>query len=288
MIDTETCEVLWRYLGDEYFVGMSFYSEEEALTLITSDGIIMFDYETGEQRALYEEDYSFGRYLLTDVSGRYVITKASGKLNVYDVVDGSLSYEIIGGEIISDSSAVAVSPSMKYLATSSKTTDSLQLYAVDALREGETECLCEVESINATYVENMFFNEREEYASGLTLYVVYKNGDIKIYGVDEQNQKLYEDGGLQDLHTCMTHSIQPENADYGVIVGDECAYLIEEADLTDFSNQGKITAHIDGFLAVDGNRNCIYLTDRTNIYRVNIYDETMLREEAERQLGIRK
>ncbi|MDE7283812.1 MAG: TIR domain-containing protein [Lachnospiraceae bacterium] len=288
MIDTETCEVLWRYLGDEYFVGMSFYSEEEALTLITSDGIIMFDYETGEQRALYEEDYSFGRYLRTDVSGRYVITKASGKLNVYDVVDGSLSYEIMGGEIISDSSAVAVSPSMKYLATSSKTTDSLQLYAVDALREGETECLCEVESINATYVENMFFNEREEYASGLTLYVVYKNGDIKIYGVDEQNQKLYEDGGLQDLHTCMTHSIQPENADYGVIVGDECAYLIEEADLTDFSNQGKITAHIDGFLAVDGNRNCIYLTDRTNIYRVNIYDETMLREEAERQLGIRK
>ena len=304
MINTDTGEVLWNYLGDDFFLGMGFYQEGEALTLVTNHSIYLFDNQTGEQRTIYDENIVTGRYKGIDATGRYVVVSGYRKLDVYDVADSSLSYEIMGEETFEDSRALAVSPYMKYLAAASQTTDSLMLYSMDALQKGKSDCLCEIENINAAYIEYMFFNDREEYESGLELYVVYKNGDIKIYGVDVQHQKLYEDRGLKDLHNCMTHFIQPGNAEYSVIVGDGCAYLIynawynpwsdtgqeesEETSLPDFSNHGQITAHIDGFLAVDGNRNCIYLTDKNQIYRVNIYDETMLREEAERQLGIIK
>ncbi len=304
VINTDTCEVLWSYLGDEFFLGMGFCQEMEALTLVTYNGIFLLDIDTGEQKAFYEDGDISSRYNVIDTTGRYVVTSEYSGLNVYDVADGFLSYEIMDRETFSDSSAVAVSPSMKYLAAASKTKNSLQLYAVDALREGEAECLCEVENINATYIEYLFFNDREEYETGLALYVVYKNGDIKIYGVDVQHQELFEDGSLQDLEDYMMRFIQPEGRNYSIIEGSSDAYLIYnawynpyagsdqeeagEADKSDFDNHGEITAHIEGFLAVDGNRNCIYLADKTHIYRVNIYDETMLREEAERQLGIRK
>ncbi|MDE6751044.1 MAG: TIR domain-containing protein [Lachnospiraceae bacterium] len=285
MIRTDTGEVLWNYtFEDDAFEEMSFCPEMEALTFVTYNGIFLFDKETGEQKASYEDRDVSGRYNVIDATGRYVFSLNYRELNVYDVADGFHSYEIMGEEIFSDKSVVAVSPSMNYLAVASKTKNSLQLYAVDDLREGKIECLCEVENINATYVEYLFFNDREENETGLALYVVYKNGDIKIYGVDAQHQKLYEDGGLQDLESYMMRFIQPEGKDYSIIEGSSDAYLIYNAG----DSHGEITAHIEGFLAVDGNKNCIYLADKNHIYRVNIYDETMLREEAERQLGIIK
>lgn len=284
MIRTDTNEVLWSYICDDAFQGMSFCPEMEALTFVTYNSIFLFDKETGEQKASYEDRDVSGRYNVIDATGRYVVSSNYRELNVYDVADGFHSYEITGEEIFSDKSVVAVSPSMNYLAVASKTKNSLQLYAVDDLREGETECLCEVENINATYVEYLFFNDREEYENGLALYVVYKNGDIKIYEVDVQHHDMFENGSLKDLESYMMRFIQPEGRDYSIIAGSSEAYLIYNAG----DNHGEITAHIEGFLAVDGNRNCIYLAGKNYMYRVNIYDEVMLREEAERQLGIIK
>lgn len=301
MVHTDTGEVAWSYAGDDVYDGMGFYPEKEAFFLITNEGTILFDYKTGERKEFYDTDNILGRYQGTDVSGRYIYYLMWDGLGVYDMADGSLAYEIRQEEIFTDNSAAAVSPSMKYLATASEAVDSLQLYALDELREGETDCLCEIENINATYIEHLFFNDRDEYESGLSLYVVYKNGDIRTYGVDMQRRELFEDVALQDLEDSMMCFIQPKDAGYSIIAGLMDAYIIcngwygaeagadmEEKTgipLPDFNSHGKITAHIDGFLAVDGERGCIYLTDGKRIYRAPIYDAAMLREEAERQLG---
>lgn len=304
MIDTDTGEALWNYTDDEYFEGMSFYPEMAALTVITGDGIVLLDNATGEQKAFYEKDTISGYYMGSDTTGRYAAILENRSLNVYDVADGSLAYEIVREETAYDSGAVAISPAFRYLAAVPETTDSLKLYDMTELRGGRHECLYEIKDINATYVENIFFNDRDECESGLTLYVVYKNGDIKRYGVDVQNHELFEDNGLQDLTNCMMRFIQPEGTDYSIIAGDFDAYLIHNAwynprtddgkdvcevpESADFTGHGEIAAHIEGFLAADGKRNCIYLTDGSCIYRVQVYDNKALREEAERQLDVKK
>ncbi len=75
----------------------------------------------------------------------------------------------------------------------------------------------------------------------------------------------------------MTRFIQPEGKDYSLMAGGKNAYII--------CDTSEIAACVRGFLAVDGDRNCIYLASGTCIYRITVYDEEAIRAEAERQLG---
>lgn len=292
MIQTDTGEVIWSYEDDSYVDGFSFYPEKEAFTLITNDGIHLFDVTTGEQKAFYEIEDSTGSYLSTDATGRYVFIRGYWAVYGYDLEDGSMAYQLEQEELSTEKSVMTISPYRKYLAVTSVENDSLQLYSLDSLQNGEVSCMSEMKNMNAAYVDYLFFNDKEDEESGkdsqensesLTLYVVYKNGDMTAYPIyNAETGSQYIDDTLtvkyQDMGNLMTHFIRPENADYSILAGNQSAYLIE-------NGEGEITAHINGFLAADGEKNCIYLTDGTYIYRTPVYDAAMLRTEAEAQLG---
>ena len=164
------------------------------------------------------------------------------------------------------------------------------LYSLNALQNGQENCLDELKNINATYIESLFFGEMKEFNeetsennegsdTALALYLVYKNGDIVAYSIDS-NEADFDENKLsryQDLEHKMTHFIQPEGADYSLMAGNNNAYLI--------CDTSEITADINGFLAADGDRNCMYLAGGTGIYRISVYDEEAIRAEAVRQLG---
>lgn len=66
------------------------------------------------------------------------------------------------------------------------------------------------------------------------------------------------------------------------------AYMLIDRAGTDGTTEddlGQITAHIDGFLALDGVNDQIYLKADYGIYRVPIYDAAMLAAEAESMLN---
>ena len=285
MIDTGTGEVLWHYEGDKYCSGFAMCSEQDALTLAVNDGIYILDAQTGEQKAFYDRENTLsGTYYGLDATGRYAFYTLGDTLRIYDLTDGRPVYEIEAEGILEMGTEFAIGPSLQYLAVASKSTDSLQIYDLQDLQAGNKACLYEVKDSNAVYVNSLFFNHKGAGEAGLELYVVYKSGDIKVYTVDEQGEEVIESRTLQDLKSYMTHFIQPAGADYSVIAGTSSAYLLcnREDSPTD---QGEITAYVNGFLAVDDEQNCIYLTDGTSIYRMPVYDIKSLRAEAERQLG---
>lgn len=285
MIDTNTGEVLWHYEGDKYCSGFAMCPEQDALTMAVNGGIYLFDIQTGEQKAFYDRENTFsGTYYGLDATGRYAFYRLVSTLYIYDLADGQPAYEIEAEGILDSNTEFTISPSMKYLAVASQSTDSVQVYALQDLQAGNKTCLYEVKDSNAVYVNYLFFNDKEAEETGLELYVVYKSGDIKVYTVDEQEKEVIESRTLQDLKSYMTHFIQPEGADYSLIAGTSSAYLLcnREDSPADY---GEITAYVNGFLAVDEKQNCIYITDGTSIYRMPLYDTEALREEAQKQLG---
>lgn len=287
IIQTDDGKVVWSHEDDSYCKGMGFYPEKEAFTLVVNRGIYLLDKATGEQKAFYDTPDISGDFMSIDDTGRYVFFKSRKKLYGVDVADGSLAYEIEREEAFADGGAVAVDSFIKYAAIVSKEENSLRLYSLEALQSGQEGHLDELEDINATYIENLFFgsgeaagdNEDSDSNSASTLYVVYKNGDITAYpiatsgeGFDEMQTCRY-----QDLDYTMMRFIQPDGADYSLLAGRNNAYIIGDTS--------EITAKINGFLAVDGDRNCIYLDGDTYIYRVSLYDAEAIRTEAKRQLG---
>ncbi|MBD5444991.1 MAG: TIR domain-containing protein [Lachnospiraceae bacterium] len=272
VIRTDNGELIWSYENDSSCRGLGYCPEMKAFTLITGKGIHILDEATGTQTAFYDTDDISGDFLDVDATGRYVFYKGRRELYAIDLKDGSLVYEIEREEAFDAGGAAAVDSSMKYFAVVSKTDDSLQLYSLDALQNGQENCLDELKDINATYIESLFFGET-------TLYLVYKNGDIAVYPIDLQKGSFNGEmmSRYQDLEHEMTRFIQPEGKDYSLMAGGKNAYII--------CDTSEIAAYVSGFLAVDGDRNCIYLGNGTCIYRISVYDEEAIRAEAERQLG---
>lgn len=121
----------------------------------------------------------------------------------------------------------------------------------------------------------------------------------------------------QDLDDIMTSYIYTDGSDYAVAVGEYYFHTCSNAYLfayapdtypassstysdsmsdTMVSNwrahgwknkeiHGQIIGHIQGFLALDGANNLIYMTDGKCIYRAPIYNAAMLSEEAEKLLS---
>ena len=170
--------------------------------------------------------------------------------------------------------SIAVSPDGELYAIANKEENSLQLYFM----ESETqEVLSEIEEINATYADAIFFGAESD-----SLYVSYKDGSLICYPIDRTSEPyLMSDSEslkeYEELEDSMLRFIQPEGADYSILAGEYDAYLIL---------QGELLAHVNSFLAVDGTKNCIYLTDGKCIYRAPVYSQEELRQEAEAQLTV--
>ena len=274
MIDTSTGKVLWCYEGDDHCYGMNFYTDKDLFMLITYDTIHLLNVENGGEEAVYSLEDGGCDYLGTDSTGRYVFLSSYNTLYGYDLEDGSLVYEHKHEEELMDRSAVAVSPDCELYAIANKGENSLQLYYMETETPG---VLSEIEEVNATYAEYIFFGPESD-----SLYVSYKDGSLVCYPIDrtsepylvsdEESIKEYEE--LDDTINCY---IQAEGAEYGVLAGEYDAYLI---------SQGELLARIDSFLAVDGTKDCVYLTDGNCIYRAPVYTQEELRKEAEAQLTV--
>ena len=273
MIDTKTGEVLWCYEGDDYCDGMRFYAEKDLFILITYDAIHLLDVQNGVEKTTYSVEAGGCDYLGTDATGRYVFLKSYNTIYVCDLEDGSIVYEHKHEEELMDGSAVSVSPDGELYAIADKGENSLQLYYMAA---EASDCISQIKDVNATYAEYIFFG-----ADSASLYVSYKDGRLVCYPIDRVSEPyLVEEGDTADegsvvayeeLEDCMKHFIQPQGADYSIVAGEYDAYL---------TSQGELLAHINSFLAVDGTKNCIYLTDGSCIYRAPIYTQEELRQEA--------
>lgn len=274
MIDANSGEILWTYENEDFYENMSFYKAKEMLALVASESIYLLDVETGDEKAVYPMEETSCDFLGTDTTGRYVFLSSYNALYGYDLEDGSLVYEHKHEEELMDRSAIAVSQDGELYAIANKEENSLQLYFM----ESETqEVLSEIEEINATYADAIFFGAESD-----SLYVSYKDGSLICYPIDRTSEPyLMSDSEslkeYEELEDSMLRFIQPEGADYSILAGEYDAYLIL---------QGELLAHVNSFLAVDGTKNCIYLTDGKCIYRAPVYSQEELRQEAEAQLTV--
>lgn len=274
MIDANSGEILWTYENEDFYENMSFYKAKEMLALVASESIYLLDVETGDEKAVYPMEETSCDFLGTDTTGRYVFLSSYNALYGYDLEEGSLVYEHKHEEELMDRSAIAVSPDGELYAIANKEENSLQLYFM----ESETqEVLSEIEEINATYADAIFFGAESD-----SLYVSYKDGSLICYPIDRTSEPyLMSDSEslkeYEELEDSMLRFIQPEGADYSILAGEYDAYLIL---------QGELLAHVNSFLAVDGTKNCIYLTDGKCIYRAPVYSQEELRQEAEAQLTV--
>lgn len=228
-----------------------------------------------------------------------------------------------GGLVYANGMDFAISSDREYLAVTNVYTHSLQLYrlydwqtvkyAADA--DEAPVCIAELGGVDAGSVSALFFGDRRE--EGLELYVMYSNGDMETYLIRENPADLQSDvtdiadvtnasdmteaaegsketvyivkipvRTYQGLEERLTRLVNISGQDYTIATGGmgSGAYLLWTADDAGY---GQIIAHVEGFMALDPAHNQLYLTDEYNtcIYRVPVYDEDMLAEEAESVLS---
>ena len=272
-----------------------------------------------------ENGYLYGAYVGSDMSenfigtdgtGRYVFLRNNDRVYGYDLETGKVLYRIImeeGGLIYANGMDFAISSDREYLAVTNVYTHSLQLYhlsdwltvkyASDA--DEVPVCIAELGGVDAGSVSALFFGEGQE--EGLELYVMYSNGDMETYSIRETSADMQSDvtdaeedseetlyieeipaRTYQGLEEQVTHLVNLPDHDYTIATGamGSGAYLLWTRDGAAYG-YGQITAHVEGFMALDPVHNQLYLTDeyKTCIYRVPVYDADMLAAEAAKQLS---
>lgn len=140
-----------------------------------------------------------------------------------------------------------------------------------------------IPDINSTYVEQIFFGRNVKYQEedpiDNMLYIVYRDGSVRAFELTNDNgtHTAAETEGFDALEDILCSWQYTKGKEYGVFQGKYDAYLA--------TPQGKLTAHVDGFLAVDAGKDMLYMKDRYGIYRVPVYDVQGICREAVRQLN---
>lgn len=311
MLDTNTGEVLWEYESeDSYYLGMDFvdlafstepevtygdYPHTTYLTLVTSDEILILETETGTKRAGAEHDCISPERVEIYVNG-YGYVRMYGSDGWYeyclDAFDAGEQDEMFfhydsDEELAQDHEWTDVS--YKDLCAYAggngceayifETEDFLRLYECG---EGWQEEI-RIPDINSTYVEQIFFGRNEKYQEenhiDNMLYIVYRDGSVRAFELinDNGTHTVAETEGFDALEDILCSWHYTKDKDYGIFQGEYDAYLA--------TPEGKLTAHVDGFLSLDDDADVLYMKDRYNIYRVPVYDTQGLYEEACKQLG---
>lgn len=311
MLDTNTGEVLWEYESEDgYYVGMDFvdiafstetevtygdYPHTTYLTLVTSDEILILDTETGTKRAGTEHEcispedveiyvYGYGYVRMYERDGWYEYC-----LDAFDAgeQDEMFFHYYSGEELAQDyewtdvgyKDLCAYAGGRGCEAFVFETEDLLRLYEFG---EGWQEEIM-IPDINSTYVEQIFFGRNEKYQeenhTDNMLYIVYRDGSVRAFELlnDNGTRTAAETEGFDALEDILCSWQYTQGKDYGVFQGKYDAYLA--------TPEGKLTAHVDGFLSLDDDADVLYMKDRNNIYRVPVYDTQGLYEEACVQLG---
>lgn len=322
MLDTTSGEMLWSYRGEGNLLDIKFYEEREALILVTEEDIRLLDMFTGKEvadyfyltgeEALYNGIVDSDDYIGTDATGRYVFVRLYDTVAGYDLNDGSIKYVIKEILLAGTEVAFALDPSMTYLAYTFSVGGSLNFcrlsdYESDgevvlSYKDKDTHNSFEYTGIQTSYINSLFFDDSGLRTGVPNLYVEYQNGRMEVYSLEAGMEGLAENDSAaasvvvvrteeepvrtyQSMDLSLAHYIHPDGKEYAIAAGNSGAYMLltetgargmPEDDL------GQITAHIDGFLALDGVNDLLYLRGGESdcIYRVPIYNAAMLAQEA--------
>lgn len=322
MLDMTSGDMLWSYRGEGNLLDIKFYEEREALVLVTEEDIRLLGMFTGKEVADYfyltgEESLYNGivdsdDYIGTDATGRYVFVRLYDTVAGYDLQDGSIKYVIKDILLAGTEVVFALDPSMTYLAYTFSVGGSLNFYRLsDYESEGEVVLSYkdkdmydsfEYTGIQTSYIDSLFFDDGGLETGVPKLYVEYRNGKLEVYSLEAGIEGLTENDNAkvsvavvrteekpirtyQDLDLSLIRYIHPDGKEYAIAAGDSGAYMLlteTGARRMPEDDLGQITAHIDGFLALDGVNDLLYLRGGENncIYRVPVYDAAMLAQEA--------
>lgn len=277
MFDTAGKKLLWTYEEkDAYYKTMLFGDFDgdgtESLLIVTGGACHIIDPADGTVRRTVSFADPFMDYLGIDRTNGVICVQDYHTLYGYRLADGALLYE----DTVADG-IVAVCNSRPFYAVASAETDGLLFY-----RMGEEEIFMDPRQsgIEAEYLETMFFDEDDN-----DLYLVYKDGSVKIYFVDwdTNNDVFFCDihGRYRDLSDSMIRYEAVEGASFGFLCGTGDAYQI---DLRPEYMYNKLS-RIHGYLAYDAGSNTLYLHNGNEIYTSPLYSVWETVEQARQVLS---
>lgn len=203
-------------------------------------------------------------------------TTGDGKLYRYETEGESLRRKTLVLDALEEHSGIAARGD--FFAYMDRTDDSLHLvhWEISEDREeyGEQECgeVAKLTDMQAAYVESLFFDE------DLSLYAVYRNGDVRVFDLRETDGvELTERQGYAGLEESLRGAEKYSGRDYDFLAGEWDGGYLTTAD-------GELTAHIEGALAVDGERGVIYQKHGCGVYKIPVYTREEIYERAVKEL----
>lgn len=302
VVDTESGETVFSYEEEEnysrygYFLSMEYceygQSGQEGLMVILSKDILLLDAEKGIVLAEYPhgEEYTDDNEEIAGITcedGMTVVyTAYEGMLHRYMLEDSRILKQDLEFEDLEERNGLAVNE--ECFAYTTRVDDCLHIWNWDAqgrkieegtaLKSNRESCreLARVEDINAAYVESVFFTEDQK------LFVIYRNGDARVFTLQKKQGEKWavtETEGYTDLEESLCAGSGTAGKTYGFLKGRyDGGYLT--------TPEGELTAHVEGALAIDTDRDILYQEAGNTVNRVPVYTEEEIRNEAASQLTL--
>ena len=125
-------------------------------------------------------------------------------------------------------------------------------------------------------MESVFFTEDQK------LFVIYRNGDARVFTLQKKQGEKWvvtETEGYTDLEESLCAGSGTAGKTYGFLKGRyDGGYLT--------TPEGELTAHVEGALAIDTDRDILYQEAGNTVNRVPVYTEEEIRNEAASQLTL--
>lgn len=276
LFDTNTGELLWNFENSTGYKGMVFFDHfgQEALALLTDQQLMIMDVEQGSCLDSIELTHRIAyKYLGCSKDNSRLLLWDDESLYIYDLTELGKRQEILLEETQDYNGVIAADSSLEYLAAVDKEEEALCFYrigdngAVRIYTYDKEQSAAEQSNLNYKYIKTMFFDKEDAESH---LYIVYLDGRITRLDIDfdntdhfcradshRENPEKYN--GLDDVMGQYIHA-----GDYALIYGSRDAYLLSK-------EKGDILAQMHGFLACDGAKRTVYLTDKGAIYKIPLY-----------------
>lgn len=264
MFDTTEKERIWTYEDAAFLETMLFGDFDgdgtELLLVVTDDAYHIIDPADGTVCRTVTYENGGLDYLGIDRENGVLLMKGHHTLYGYRLADGKRLYE----EALADG-LTAVCNGRPFYAVASTETDSLLFYQM-----GEEDVYMTIPpyDVDVEYLETMFFSAEDD-----ELYLVYRDGTVRIFFVDwEETQLEYFCGSLgkyMGFPGKMNRYEPAAGADFYFLCGDNDAYQI-----TLQNRRGQWYskyARIHGYLAYDAGANTLYLHNGDTIYTSPLY-----------------
>lgn len=277
MFDTTEKERIWTYEDAAFLETMLFGDFDgdgtELLLVVTDDAYHIIDPADGTVCRTVTYENGGLDYLGIDRENGVLLMKGHHTLYGYRLADGKRLYE----EALADG-LTAVCNGRPFYAVASTETDSLLFYQM-----GEEDVYMTIPpyDVDVEYLETMFFSAEDD-----ELYLVYRDGTVRIFFVDwEETQLEYFCGSLgkyMGFPGKMNRYEPAAGADFYFLCGDNDAYQI-----TLQNRRGQWYskyARIHGYLAYDAGANTLYLHNGDTIYTSPLYSMEETVDMAEKVL----